>query len=369
MTTTRLSETDVDKENRRWPSPQRSAQNRSVYRALVAKCTLLIVATGCALLACEILLRVFVTQETKRLAIYDAELGWRGRPNGSGVYLRKKDDIRVPFRYNNIGFRDEDLNTKPAGGNRVLLLGDSFVESLEVKYEDTFQDILEQRLQARQGAGADVVIIASQGYSTAQELRAFRKFNDAVSPDIVLTIFYSGNDFEDNLRKQFAFLDERDELIFPENRDSQLRRNYLTAKRWLYESSHLVFLLKNRIESLTQVRLAAGSKETVDQSDDYKRQITEKLVRRTKVEVEASGARYGLVIIPARDEMQDGQSDAIAALKGTCVTNKIACLDLSDSLTPQHFFQTDVHFNEAGHAVVAEHLELFLEKFSEASKQ
>ncbi len=80
---------------------------------------------------------MLVDQEGKRLAIYDETIGWRGRPHGSGVYVRKIDNIRVPFQYNNLGFRDEDVSPKPADGRRILMLGDSFIENLEVEYSKT----------------------------------------------------------------------------------------------------------------------------------------------------------------------------------------------------------------------------------------
>lgn len=369
MASTRQAEIAVGDQDDHLRQSQLPTRRQSLRRDLVAKFVLFIAATAIAFLMAEVLLRLFVEQETKRLASYDEDIGWRGRPNGRGVYHRNKDNIHVPFRYNNLGFRDDDLNPKPSGSERVLLLGDSFAESLEVEYDRIFHELLEQRLQSKRGDDAEVVILGSQGYSTAQELLAFRKFHELVSADSVLMLFYTGNDFEDNVRKQFAYLDEAGVLRMPENRDSQVRRHYLTVKRWLYESSHLVFLLKNRLESVTQTRFSAGSKETSEQSEQYKQDITAKLILRTRDEVEATGAKFGLVIIPTRDELKDPQSGTVARVVDVCARNLIHHLDLSGVLMPEYFFETDMHFNESGHVVVAEELEKFLAQLSEASEK
>ena len=97
----------------------------------------------------ELALRCFVDLERKRSAIYDPELGWRGRPNTEGTYILKADGVRTPFRYNNLGYRDEDVLPKRDGQKRILLLGDSFLENLEVEYEHVFHEIIESKLSTR----------------------------------------------------------------------------------------------------------------------------------------------------------------------------------------------------------------------------
>ncbi len=213
------------------------------------------IGTICALAIAEVALRLFMDQEGKRLATYDETVGWRGRPNGDGVYVRKADNIRVPFHYNNLGFRDEDVVPKPTGGRRILLLGDSFIENLEVDYANTFPALVEQHIKQRAG-NWDLAVVGSQGYSTAQELLAFRKYRDVISPDLVLLCFYCGNDFEDNLRRRFAYLDDDGELQIPQNHDSKWKHQARWLQRWVYESSHFVYLAKNSIQSMTNIEIA-----------------------------------------------------------------------------------------------------------------
>ena len=322
-------------------------------RRIFFRITAIAVGCGFALVVCEIALRLFVDQEGKRLATYDPDLGWRGRPNGSGVYIRKADGIRVPFHYNNIGFRDKDVFPKEANQRRVMLLGDSFIENLEVKFEDTFPALVEKSLK-QSSSNWESVIIGSQGYSTAQELLAFRKFKDLVDPDIVVQLFYCGNDFEDNLRTSFAFLDEHGKLQIPPQKDSWLSIQLRTAQRWLYETSHVVFLVKNILQSVGAVDVANASKNAVDADEEHKREIAAQLIQQLSKEVAQKSARFYMVIIPFRDDLKQGKSDRPKFILDKCKDFGVTALDLTDYLSAQqHYFTTDIHFNTEGHQVVA----------------
>lgn len=308
--------------------------------------------------ACELLLRAFVEQETKRLASFDRELGWRGRPNGSGIYIRKADNIRVPFRYNNLGFRDNDVVTK-SDQRRVMLLGDSFIENLEVPFPETFPALLEKRLGEHDPTW-DTVVIGSQGYSTAQELIAYRKFKDQVDPEQVILFFYCGNDFEDNLRRSFAYLDDAGALQVPPNHDPGWKIQARIFQRWLYESSHLVFLLKNKLQEVAQVEIAPAAKDAVAADEDYQRKITSLLIEKLNAEVTEEGGRFAVVVIPSRNDFREHDATRATFIVDTCQQMHIPVLDLSPYLQISHYFETDVHFNISGHRAVSEAVAEFL---------
>lgn len=312
-----------------------------------------------ALLVAELALRLLVVQEGKRLATYDAELGWRGRPNGTGVYARSEDKIWTPFRYNALGFRDNDVLPKVSDGKRLLILGDSFVESLEVDFPQTFGAQIEKSIQDR-APHWDVALIGSQGYSTSQELIAFRKYRSLVEPDVVVLCFYCGNDFQDNLRQRFAYLDADQQLVLPASQAPSWMHQVRRLQRWVYETSHVVYLLKNTIEGLTNVQLAPESKTTVEQSEEYQQDITQKLIVQLQREVIESGARLGIACIPARDDLLTGDTSKVDWLIDLCTVHQIPYVDLSAQLALEHFFKVDFHLNAAGHQVVAQTLEAFV---------
>jgi len=275
------------------------------------------------------------------------------------VYVRKADHIRVPFHYNNLGFRDEDIVPKATNIRRILMLGDSFIENLEVEYSKTFPALLERYVKER-SADWEVAVVGSQGYSTAQELLAFRKFHDLISPDIVLLCFYCGNDFEDNLRHKFAFLDDEGNLEIPRNTEPAWKHACRVLQRWLFESSHLVFLLKNSLQSMTGIKLEPDSKAATQADQVYKREITRKLIGKMAEEVRATGAKFQIVVIPFRDDLAAGNQESQSFIQEVCADNKIPCLDLSPQLDIDKYFETDVHFNLEGHEIVARAIEDFI---------
>ncbi len=317
--------------------------------------------TVVALAIAEVGLRLFVDQETKRLAVYDPDLGWRGRPGGRGVYIRSADDIRVPFRYNNLGFRDEDVGAKAENERRLMLVGDSFIENLEVEYPRTFPALIEAGLQERPDPWS-VATVGSQGYSTAQELRAFRKYAGQVDPDWVLLFFYCGNDFEDNQRHNFAFLDENQKLQLPENKEATWKIQSKRFQRWLYESSHVVFLLKNKLQSVTEIEIAPASKSVAEADETYKREITSQLLSQMAADVRAFGVPFGVVVIPFRDDLVAGRHERRQFVTETCRQHDIPCLDLGEHVGQDDYFETDVHFNDQGHQRVSQAVLTFLDR-------
>jgi hypothetical protein len=103
---------------------------------------------------------------------------------------------------NSAGFRDvEHTLEKPPGTYRILLLGDSFTEARQVVFEDTFGRRLESKLDtcARlQSQDIEVINFGVPGYGNAEELMALRARGWDYSPDLVVLMFYSGNDVIDN---------------------------------------------------------------------------------------------------------------------------------------------------------------------------
>ena len=77
-----------------------------------------------------------------RIAPQDLSI-WDNTRDGMTVH-RAHADAYLPsyqqrIRTNNLGMRDRDRSVDPASGDtRVLVLGDSFMEALQVPYEDSF---------------------------------------------------------------------------------------------------------------------------------------------------------------------------------------------------------------------------------------
>jgi hypothetical protein len=129
----------------------------------------------------------------------DSERGIALRPGAEGVY---REEGEGHFRINGEGMRDRERAVeKPAGTLRIAVLGDSMTEALQVDYEESFPAVLERRLAECPGLAApEVLNFGVSGYSTAQELLTLRRYVWKYDPDIVLLAFLAQNDVRDNSR-------------------------------------------------------------------------------------------------------------------------------------------------------------------------
>ena len=190
----------------------------------------------------------------------DPVRGVAHRPGARGWFRREGRQYVV---INREGFRDrEHPATKPPGRYRIAVLGDSFVEALQVRLEDGFGSVLEREL-ARcpgfRGREVEVFNFGVSNYGTAQELLTLRDRVWAVEPDLVLLAFFSGNDVRDNSR----VLKQDGELPYFSIQDGTLvlDESFRNSPRQLAERSTARVALKNLIESfrlLQVVRQAWG---------------------------------------------------------------------------------------------------------------
>ena len=184
--------------------------------------------------------------------VSDAQRGYSLRPNMEGWY-RKEGEAYVHI--NSDGLRDrEHSKIKPANTFRIAVLGDSFVEALQVPFEESFCHIVEQQLRncpAMAAHDVEVINFGVSGYGTAQELITLRNQVWQYSPDLVLLAVTTNNDISDNsqaLKKTnqipyFVWRDERlvEDDSFLQTSSFQSRNNFLgRAGRWFRDHLRLV---------------------------------------------------------------------------------------------------------------------------------
>ena len=163
---------------------------------------------------------------------------------------------------NSAGFRDyERSKNKPENGLRIALLGDSYTEALQVKLEDTYGAIMEEKLKqcpVLKNRKVEVMNFGVSGYSTAQELMTLRYHVWDYQPDLVMLAFYAGNDLSNNspnlehdhLRPYFVYKDGqlvadmsfRDLKFWQRNRYAFSLVDFLPF--WLVKNSRIIQLIR-----------------------------------------------------------------------------------------------------------------------------
>lgn len=139
--------------------------------------------------------------EYKTFYTVEQHRGWVPRPLVSGWFRNEGESY---IQINSDGFRDrEHTKVKPENTLRIAVLGDSFVEALQLPLEQGFPAVIERELSgctALAGRKVEVINFGVSGYGTAQELVTLREKVWDYSPDIVLLAFFTGNDIFDNSR-------------------------------------------------------------------------------------------------------------------------------------------------------------------------
>lgn len=95
---------------------------------------------------------------------------------------------RAKIHINSLGLRDRAITfVKPAGATRIALMGDSFVEALQVEQSDTFDDRAEEILRGM-GQNVEVVNLAISGQIPLEQLVRLEEVGSKFDVDIVVVI-------------------------------------------------------------------------------------------------------------------------------------------------------------------------------------
>jgi hypothetical protein len=144
-----------------------------------------------ALLLAEGLLRVLPVNDTYvriPLAAHDV-VGFTRLPNSSASF--ENTCYRVTdIKFNSRGFRDKEFHDD--NKFKIAILGDSFMEAIEVPVDLDTASILSKLLDCR------TLNTGINSYGTTHELSVYKNFLKPLHPQVVLLFFYPGNDVKDN---------------------------------------------------------------------------------------------------------------------------------------------------------------------------
>ena len=95
---------------------------------------------------------------------------------------------RTKVRINSLGLRGPDLTVEKAPGvKRIALLGDSFVEALQIKHDERFDSQAEASLREI-GLRTEFINLAISGQIPLEQLVRFEEFGAKFNPDLVIAI-------------------------------------------------------------------------------------------------------------------------------------------------------------------------------------
>lgn len=151
------------------------------------------IATLTALFLAEALSRVIPIPPEPPIKIFDDKIGFRLRPGMSGTWTVENPGS---FTFNSFGFRDVEWTKRKKRRYRIAVLGDSFVEGLQVDLHQTFPKLLEKLVP-----NAEFMNFGISGQGQVEQLLTYRTYVRPFRPDLVILAFFPGNDCIDNWRR------------------------------------------------------------------------------------------------------------------------------------------------------------------------
>jgi hypothetical protein len=230
-------------------------------------------------------------------------------------------EFKREIKFNSIGMRDRDhAKKKQEDTTRILVLGDSFMEALQVAFEDSFPSLLESGLRETLRRNVEVLNCAVSGWGQDAQLAYLTKYGRAFEPDLILVAMTLQNDVLDNMGEQFHTL-AHDKLIpKPVARMSFLELKILHVKGFLASHSHLWQLLR-KWKSLGEIRsLATTLDEHVmqligrnEETEELKRgwKLTFELFKGIREVGKSMGAKTAIMLIPLKLQLQDDSLDGV----------------------------------------------------------
>jgi hypothetical protein len=290
---------------------------------------LILVSIVVTLLVCEVALRVRgVTFALPPSWSYHPVLGWT-QPRGRS-FDAEAGGRRFRTSFNRLGFRDDEHTLeKPAGVRRIVVIGDSYCEALQVPLETTFFRQLEARLNARGNERWETINLGVGDFGTTQEWIALTQYGLRYHPDLVILAFLPLNDLCNNSIELYATClspNDRYRPYFVEGAGGALAltsaqpvRNFLRSHLYTYALvenalGHLWPPARTDVAQPQRLQALLGDQDpfvTGPFSDEphaaplIRRawHVTDRVVERIAEDAQAGGARLLTVVMPSETQI------------------------------------------------------------------
>jgi len=310
-------------------------------------------ATVVFLVIAEVGLRVFFALRGPHDRDFSDHLGWETSPHTT-LDQEVPGFGRVHYTTGEHGFRrwGDPASPKP----KVLVVGDSYTESIMISDGETYADLL-----ARRRPDCEWFVYGCGGWGTLQELMLLRRHIDAIRPDLVI-LQMSANDLVNNSHAlESISTDNNNQMTRPYWENGEVVRRFPENGSYgpvynLLRSSYLLRIARVNVQAL-QRRGAVSPEDRMTAKDPLIADATRTTVDLLRQWRTACGPAAAVAFCadpappywsPARVcrkadlRFIEGVGDAVAAAK-----KRGEQVDGSP---------IDAHWNARGHAIAADHL-------------
>lgn len=299
-------------------------------------------------------------------------------------YLPNQDQT---VTINSAGMRDEEHSReKPDGTFRILVLGDSFMEALQVAAEASLPQLLERELTRQAGRPVEVINAGVSGWGTDDGLRYLTEYGLDYEPDLIVVAMTLHNDVSDNLREYWHTA--ADGQLVDQQREPIPWFTYKTLqlKAFLAVRLQLVQLWRQvthgrEMETISQdlnTHVVQLFREPPPQRIDFGWELTHLLFERMQEVATGNSAQLAVVLLPLEYQLSDeifadfvrasglsagdlDQERPQRVMRETATELGVQLIDLRPAFQqwtaedrPGLYVIGDGHWNEAGHQLATE---------------
>ncbi len=373
----------------------RSGMTKCKMKKIVGNIIVFLVSMLLFLIAFELYLRINPVKPD--FYAEDTLIDWKLKPNIAGTYATK--EFSASYQFNAEGFNDENHQVKKGNGTfRIAIIGDSFVEGLQVAFSGKFSQLLEARLQQK-GLHAEVLDFGISSTGTTSQYLILKNYALKYDPDLVVLVFFAGNDLAENdpafdydtgvlsKEKTYAFIED-DSLVFKkinmrENENIRIKiGRYCKSCNFFYSRMKNILAGKRIVKEPYPRNYYAFTDEDEMFAGSWK--ITEKMLLQMQQELQERNSTLAVVSLPSFFQVNNLENElrqrytlpentsidfhrADKRLASACAANNISCTFLLDDFTAYTqksdgplYFAIDGHLTEKGHALAALLIERFI---------
>jgi acetyltransferase AlgX (SGNH hydrolase-like protein) len=341
---------------------------------------LLVVAVIVGMVVSEVALRTFFPQ---RMGV------WHQDRNGLALHwpglVTYLPQFGLSVSFNSAGMRDrEHAEEKPPGVFRVLILGDSFMEALQLPFESSFPYLLERGLVSRTARRIEVINASVSGWGTDDEVLYLNTHGMKWSPDLVLVAMTLHNDINDNLRERFHSA-RNGHLIEKPRRESSFLEYKIIQLRAVVAARLHTYQLLVRAKRAREIQVEAAGlrahvvdlfRERLDERTSKGFELTGLLLERLEATAAARGGRSVVALLPLAAQLSASRFAELARaseeqpwkidrpqrlLRDIGGRLGIPVIDLLPEFSEWTaggrgalFLERDGHWNERGHRLAAD---------------
>ena len=278
-----------------------------------------------------------IIDERNFLYQYNSILGWFPKSNKE---ITMVDFIgKSKYTNNSLGFRDIEHDYKEQNKDRIMFIGDSFCFGYGVNQNKVFVELLRYKLKEYELFNCGI-----SGYSTDQEFLLLQMYFDLIKPKNVFLILCVENDFQET--QQNIAYEYYKPYFFREGKELILK-GVPIPKTWLYYRNNF-FIKHSRFINIL-LRICIIIKHPLIFTNDATTTFNIILAMQSFLTDKDCNFIIGLT-------KKDTQIEEF------CLKNNIKHIILENDNTRS---ETDFHWNEKGHEVVADKIyDFFKEEYN-----